>query len=1080
MIAGFGGGLISHSYLEQHVLPLLDAAQLAKFERSAVRWWRHASRTLGPASSARAIHDAAVVPLLQLLDHRRPVAAPGDTGITGSITESNAVILSVPWTTPTHALWRDAVRHGAATGAAWGVISNGRSLRIIDCTRAWTRAAIEFEFEPLMMSPRGIAALWLLASAPSLAARGSTSLHARIRASDAHATGICRALSDGVLDALPRLAAALAGSSTVDAAALDQALTVVYRILFLLFAEARSLVPIWHEVYRDAYTIEALTRRATQSQTRGLWEGLRAISRLAHHGCAAGDLSVTAFNGRLFSPRHAPLIERRPVPDELLRDILLALATNRSSDGAQRISYHDLGVEQLGSIYERVLDYEPATAGAALTRTSIQRKTTGSFYTPQSLTDFLVRRTLAPLVGNKPVDEILQLRVVDPAMGSGAFLVAACRYLAECCEHSMRRDGEWRDAADPAVERATLRRAVAERCLYGVDLNPTAVQLARVSLWLTTLAADRPLTFLDHHLAAGNSLVGAWLGDLSMPPKSASKICASLPLLDSVIGDDIGVRVLPARLRLALEPSDTLESVRTKERSFLDLTRSDGPLARWQAACDAWCAAAMSAQSLPDGVVREWIASATGAPVSLGAGQLRPLLAQARDVAGSHRTFHWELEFPEVFFDADGSPTESPGFDAVIGNPPWDMLRADIGSEDDRTQARTDTASAMRFFRNARCYRHQGDGHPNRYQLFLERMLQLTRRGGRIGVLLPSGIATDHGSAALRRRLFDRTTIDTWLGFDNRYRIFPIHRSMRFVVMSTTNDGETRTLRFKCGLTDAEVLQRDDLLGDVMTLSRARIALLDPDHLTIPEVSNATAVAILTGIADRVPALGDPSGWHVRFGRELNATDDRPRFLPIGSRPGLLPIVEGKQLSPFQVDISRSTHGIASARLTTRIAYRDVASATNKLTLIAAMLPADAISTHTVFCLKTKLDERSQWALLGLLNSLVANYLVRLHVTTHVTTAIMSRLRVPKPSVADIDRLATLSQSLARTGIDANVDSYAQLNSAAARLYGVTREEYAFVLESFPLISQLQRDACLEAFAAANIHRSTETQKHGN
>jgi type I restriction-modification system DNA methylase subunit len=244
-----------------------------------------------------------------------------------------------------------------------------------------------------------------------------------------------------------------------------------------------------------------------------LWEALQAISRLAHAGCKAGDLTVTAFNGRLFSPRHAPLAERRSVADTVVRDVLLSLATEATPYGRRRISYHDLGVEQLGSVYERVLEYEPSQHGAAaaLSRTSTQRKATGSFYTPQALTEFLVRRTLAPLVGARSSDEILRLRILDPAMGSGAFLVSACRYLAECCEHAQVRDGQWNAEANIVTARATLRRQVAERCLYGVDLNPTAVQLARLSLWLTTLAADRPLTFLDHHLATGNSLIGAWL-----------------------------------------------------------------------------------------------------------------------------------------------------------------------------------------------------------------------------------------------------------------------------------------------------------------------------------------------------------------------------------------------------------------------------------------------------------------------------------------------------------------------------------------------------------------------------------------
>jgi hypothetical protein len=1078
VIAGFGGELISHAYVEQ-LLSSIDRGRLDAFSRALVRWWRHVARTIGPASSARAIHDTAVVPLLQLLDHRRPDAVPGNLGIAGMIAGSSASIFSVPWSTSPRAIWRDAVRFGSAAGVPWALICNGRSLRIVDCTRPWTKSGIEFDFAPLTLSPNGIAVLWLLASASSLAARGPASLQARIRDSDAHASGVCRSLSDGVIEALPRLAAALARNGDRSADAFDQALTVIYRILFLLFAESRSLVPVWHEVYRQAYTIDTLTRRAAQSQTRGLWEALQAISRLAHSGCSAGDLSVTAFNGRLFSPRHAPLVEKHRVPDDVMRDILLALATDVTSTGRRRISFYDLGVEQLGSVYERVLEYEPCRRGPsmALTRTSTQRKSTGSFYTPQALTDFLVRRTLAPLVAEKSCEDILRLRILDPAMGSGAFLVAACRYLADCGERAMIRDGQWRDGDDGAAARATLRRHIAERCLYGVDLNPTAVQLARVSLWLTTLAAERPLTFLDHHLACGNSLIGAWLPDLSMPPRS-SKPRISLPLFDDFAGGELVSRILPARLQMALDPSDSVEAVRKKERALADLTR-EGALAKWTAACDAWCAAALWPRATPSqGLVHEWIAMATGLPTTLPPARLRATLHEAVELARSHAAFHWELAFPEIFFDGDGRRTDTPGFDAVIGNPPWDMLRADIGTSDERSDSRAATDAALRFFRASRSYRHHGKGHPNRYQVFVERALTLARRGGRIGLLLPSGIATDHGSAALRRHLLDRTSIDTWLGFDNRHRIFPIHRSMRFVLLSTTNEGHTGQLRFRCGLTSPDALHDDQLFAQALVLSRSRLDALDPDHVAIPEITNAMALSILTGIADRVPALGDPSGWNVKFGRELNATDDRPRFLPIGSRSDLLAIVEGKQLSPFQVDLSRSTHGFVGTPLRARIAYRDVASATNKLTLIAAMLPANAISTHTVFCLKTALDEHSQWALLGLLNSFVANFLVRLNVTTHVTSALMSRLRVPRPNERHIDRLAALSRSLNATGIDHPSSAYAELNALAATLYGVTTEEYAFILESFPLIAKSTRDRCLKEYSSDNTHGITETRKH--
>jgi hypothetical protein len=922
------------------------------------------------------------------------------------------------------------------------VVSNGRSLRIADCTRTWTRAAVDFDFAPLMSGPKGVAAFRAFARAAALRGADRDSLRSHVAASDGHASRICRSLGDGVLAALPALTTALAihpRARTDRAIAFDQALTLVYRVLFLLFAEARALVPVWNDVYRNAYTIDSLIRRASRSAP-GIWKGFQAISRLAHAGCKAGDLDVTAFNGRLFSPRHSPLVDERRVSDEVMRDVLLALANEHSPHGLRRISYHDLGVEQLGSVYERILEHEPSSHGAAivLTRTSNERKTSGSFYTPRALTGFLIRKTLAPLVEGRTASEILQLRVVDPSMGSGAFLVAACGFLADCCEHAMIRDGQWPGEAS-AADRASLRRQVAERCLYGVDLNPTAVQLARVSLWLTTLAANRPLTFLDHHLAAGNSLVGARLSDLSRPPVSRSgRRASALPLFEDQLADDVSARVLPIRLRLSA-PSESIEIVREKERAMSALASRDGPLARWSAAADVWCAAALWPGTPPSaGVVHEWIAAATGASTTLPSNQLEASLTRARDIAASHSAFHWELAFPEVFFDAAGQPASNAGFDAVIGNPPWAVLAASRG------------------------YRRHTTGHPNSYQLFLDRALQLTKSGGRIGMILPSGIATDHGSTALRRQLFDRTTIDTWVGLDNRCRIFPIHRSMRFVVLATTNSGSTTTLRFRCGLADVDALHREDDTPP-LSLTRSRIEAWSPEHLTIPETTNARALGVLTTIADRVPALSDPKGWNVRFGRELNATDDRHRFVPLRSRSGLLPIVEGKQLSPFRIDLSRSTHAIAATPSRPRIAYREVASATNKLTLIAAMLPASVISTHTVFCLKSQLDEESQWCLLGLMNSLVANYLVRLHVTTHVTAALMSRLRVPRPEEGshDFSRLVELAQALAASGVDDNSAAYAELNAIAARLYGLSLDQFGFVLSTFPLIPPEHRDVCL-------------------
>ena len=316
--------------------------------------------------------------------------------------------------------------------------------------------------------------------------------------------------------------------------AFEQALTIVYRMLFLLFAEARALVPVWHPVYRESYSLEALRAAVERSRTAavGLWDALRAIARLAHAGCRAGDLRVTPFNGRLFAPARTPLAERRDLDDEAARRAVLALSTRPSADraGRERIAYRDLGVEQLGAVYETLLDYRPAVAPA-----------------PASDRGRAARRSSAPDPGIAQGDRHVLHAAADRRVSSSAARSARSSATPRpsaffssgssirrwgAARFSSRRAAFWptrtrRRSSGPAAaipsdigerERAAIRRTIAERCLYGVDLNPMAVQLARLSLWLTTLAADRPLSFLDHHLQVGDSLLGAWLAVLRRAP----------------------------------------------------------------------------------------------------------------------------------------------------------------------------------------------------------------------------------------------------------------------------------------------------------------------------------------------------------------------------------------------------------------------------------------------------------------------------------------------------------------------------------------------------------------------------------
>ena len=686
--------------------------------------------------------------------------------------------------------------------------------------------------------------------------------------------------------------------------------------------------------------------------------------------------------------------------------------------------------------------------------------------------------------------------------------MAACRYLTERAEQALVAEGEWTPGDIAEADRADLARAIAEQCLYGIDRNPTAVQLTRLSLWLTTLAANRPLTFLDHHLAVGNSLIGARLSDLGQgppgcpPSRARHGDDAQLSLFGADALEDLGRIVVPERLRLSLAPSVSPAAVRDKERRLDRLLSEGSAVARWTRAADLWCGLLLDGhRDVGAGLYEELQRHVSGRPTTLAARQCEARVQPATRQAELHGACHWELLFPEVFLREDGHARDDAGFDAVLGNPPWEMLRADTGDDDRRTGAREDVRALMRFIRGSGHYPLQGHGHVNQYQLFAERALQALRPGGRFGLILPSGIQTDVGSAGLRRKLLDTCAIDTWLGFENRQAIFPIHRGVRFVVLAGSRGRSAPAVPMSSGLVEAEVLHRlpdDPRTGDadvpVVQVPLAMLHRWDPEHLTIPALASPHDAAVAWR-ALTAPALSSAEGWHVRFGRELNATDDSVHFSSVPRsnsaevdgveravrghhRPrALLPVVDGKHLRPFGVDLASVGRVIArdaAAMLLDgasrferdRVCYRDVASVSNRLTLIAARLPAGVVSTHTVFCAKTTFTSPETWCLVGLLNSLIANYLVRLQMTTHVTTALMARLPVPRPAVGSPVHasIASLAESLSHRAFEEDAEGYARLNTLAAHAYEVTKDEYAHVVSTFPLLPAALRERCVETF----------------
>lgn len=1158
MLAGISGTLISHFFAEE-ILFSRFAGRLGEPTRAAAHtalaeWWRRTAATLGPASSTRALWDLGLIPPLRLLGYEADTGEANIKGIVvGRCRAANVTlrVLVAPWSDDLDRVWRIAAQRDQAA-ERWWICFNGPHLRLVDSTRIYAERHLDFDLEIVANDARSFAVLWAVLRARVFCSAGASAdpksnptplFEQFVELSETHATGVCRSLQKGVLEALAELLGgllALPGASRrtqprareAVSAAFHGSLTAIYRILFLLFAEARGLVPTWHPTYRDSYTIEALRRAIERSpKPRGVWESLQAIARLAREGCAAGDLRVTPFNGRLFAA--LPAIDRsRPQPEGPAQRALLALSTTPGgAAGRQRIDYRDLGVEQLGAVYEAVLDYEPAVddgppSGEAglkrdprgggpptqgwpsrvgmrvhLRKGGRERKSTGTFYTPRSITEYVVRRTLHPLVHHATPEEILKLRVLDPSTGSAAFLVAACRYLTRAYEAALVRDGACRVDDISESDRCLFRRTIAQRCLFGVDRNPMAVELARLSLWLATLASDQPLTFLDHRLRVGNSLVGATPADLARraPPSSAVGRSrarpASLPFLDEPdLSHDLK-SVLSDRLRIAAEPSDTVAAVRVKEGLLERISDRAGMLHRWRAVADLWCACWFwPDEEAPTPQVFAALADMYLRGVFTLPQPLADRLAHVvRATARRERFFHWILEFPEAFYQQDGTPRPDPGFDAVVGNPPWDMVRADSGFSGDRRAAQQQT----RFIKDSGAYRAQSRGHVNLYQAFLERAVHLTRHGGRIGVVLPSGVLTHHGAAPIRRLLFERCRTDSFVLFENRAGVFPIHRSVKFVLLTSTTGGETTEVCCRMAGRDPAELDAIDA-GSAsafpVRLTRRFIERASGEDLAVPEVRTPFEAALLDRINERFPTLAAADGWNLAFGRELNATDDSRYF---GESLRGLPVLEGKHIEPFRVNLKRCRHRIAEAiasRLVgdstayqrPRLAYREVAGATNRLTLIAAIVPGSVITTHSLFCLKTAVPAAGHSFLCGIFNSFVANFLVRLFVTTHVTAAVIGRLRVPRLAPEDplFREIAGLSVRLSRPNgiVEAGLtrgprlspwtQDYARLQALVAHAYELDEGEFAHVLSTLPLVEAATKREAMSYFKENGVRGS--------
>ena len=462
----------------------------------------------------------------------------------------------------------------------------------------------------------------------------------------------------------------------------------------MLYAEARELLPVrGSDMYRATYSLHAIKHDAAKEMpllptSATIWPRLVQLFQIIDQG--SPPLSVATFDGGLFDPARHPFLENYTVGDAHLQ----AAVDRLSRVKGEFVDYRDLAERHLGTIYEGLLEFhlesldEPEDGWTvALENDSGERKATGSYYTPDFVVKYIVEETVGPVLraaveyaksDDDKVEAVLALNVLDPAMGSGYFLVEVTEYVARFLVELDVSPEEVPETGNTEAdaELAYWKRRVVQSCVYGVDMNPLAVDLAKLSLWLSTVARDRPLSFLDHHLRTGNSLVGARLTDLQPGNTGGKKRKKKAKAADeaqlSMLEDDAfrqSMSVAVGSMWVIEEsPAASVEDVKQQEQLYErlreDLTRRYARLADLVTATRFGVEVDQSLwQPLADYATSKSVGTLP---------QFQRWLDAAHDIAAGQRFFHWELEFPEVFFDRHGKPLgEEAGFDAVVGNPPY-------------------------------------------------------------------------------------------------------------------------------------------------------------------------------------------------------------------------------------------------------------------------------------------------------------------------------------------------------------------------------------------------------------------------
>lgn len=841
---------------------------------------------------------------------------------------------------------QDWLNHSDA--ALWGFASNGEKLRLMRDNQSLTRPAyIEANLRQIFEAEdfASFAALWLIVHASRFGQPTVTPADCQLERwrEQGSKQGIAARdrLRDGVQEALVALGTgflaenpALRESVTSGALPLQdyfsEVLRLVYRLIFLMAAEDRNLLhppaapAAARKLYAQGYSLASLRersiRRSAWDRHHDRWEGLKITFQALDRGEKL--LGLPALGG-LFARTEVPDLEEAKLSNKALMEAIYRLAWLRDASALQPVNWRDMETEELGSVYESLLELTPRLMDdgrgfkfveeGAETKGN-QRKTTGSYYTPDSLVQALLDSALDPVLdrieaeADDPAEALAKVTVIDPACGSGHFLLAAARRIATRLARA--RAGGVASAAD---YRHALRD-VTRSSIHGVDRNPMAVELTKVALWIETVEPGKPLGFLDANIRCGDALLGVFdldalkegIPDAAYKPltgddKETAKHFATRNKAEKKgqgafdFAGGGGQLPAPPPLGKAMEqlralPEDSVGDVAEKRRRF-EAAERDPRRWSWRVAADLYVAAFLTPKTggVPENRVQVLIPTTGQVWQALSGRQVYGgLVGQAQDVAGFARAFHWPLEFSDVM--------ERGGFDCVLGNPPWERIKlqeqeffasldpeiaeapnaaargrliaalakAELGSREHNLHQAFELAkrvaeAASVFVRTPNeeggRFPLTGRGDVNTYALFAELFSTLAGPRGRAGVIVPTGIATDATTAPFFGALIDQKRLASIVDFENRDAIFPaVHRSYKFSLLTIGRDVSEAAFAFF--LTDPAQLAEPERN---FTLSPQEIAAINPNTKTAP-VFRARADAELTAkIHSRTPVLIEES-----------------------------------------------------------------------------------------------------------------------------------------------------------------------------------------------------------------------------